>query len=186
MHFKSNTMSAKLRNYEIAVFVTRLHYSISHVTNTNSHFTFIQSNIERFLCNTQQALHLWTNFSHRKSVSRVANISIEFNYTVHRHIVALIKEEVSRNPVNHYVVDRYAESCRKSFKALTQRNTSIVANKLFTNLIEKCSSNTRTHMAAHLSKRTTHEESAFAYKFNFFLCFKQYHVLKRYLKVMPE
>ncbi len=138
--------------------------SVTDITNPFALFAMFQTNIKRLFSNFEQALHLGADLSASESICRITHIAVELNHTIKRDIVTLLKKNIfRRNTVNNNIVHRYAESCGETLEAFAQRDATIVADILLSDLVEESSGDTGTNEATHLRESFPEEASAVTY-----------------------
>ena len=77
--------------------------------------------------------------------------------------------------MNHFVVDFDAESAGKSFVTLETRDTSVISNKLFRDLVKPKSSNTWLDPLGDFAKCLSNQLICQSYLFYFFVSLQKYH-----------
>jgi hypothetical protein len=168
-------MAAELAHNGVAILLAVHLDSMTDVADPVSSLAAVEAEEESLAGNLHQALHLGADRTHGECVGRVGHIAVELNDAVEGDIVALLDEEVARDAVHHYVVDRDTEGRRETLETLAQRFGAMVADKLLANLVEERSSDTRTDMTAHLRESFPEEEAGITYELYFFFCLEQYH-----------
>jgi hypothetical protein len=179
MHLETYAMAAKLADHPVTVLLSMRLDSMSNITYAVARLTFLKTQIEALFSNLQKSFHLRRNLAHGESESGVCHISVEFNHTVERYIVAFLDEKLTRNTMNHNIVDGDAECRREALEALTKGFCSVVTDELLTYLVKEGGSDTRTDVTANLRESFPEEEAGITYELDFFFCLQQYHFLER-------
>lgn len=176
VHLEAYAVAAEFADNVVAVFLTVLLDGMADVANAVARLALVESDEEGFASDAHEALHLGRDLANGECIGRVADVSVEFDNTIDRHVVAILKEElVGGDAVDYYIVDRDAECRREAFEPLAKRDATIIADELFADVVEKCRGNTRADMATHLGESLANEQSCIANKFDFLFCLKLNH-----------
>jgi hypothetical protein len=129
-------MTCQFTNNGVATFLAVVLYGKSNVTNTITGLGLFDTDIETLLRCTQQAENLLVNLAYREGVTTVAIETIDDSATVASDNVSILKFIIRGEAVYYLVIDLDAESARESIVSLETRDTTMITDKLFGDLVK--------------------------------------------------
>ena len=148
MHVLPYTMSHKFTNNAIGLRLTILLYCISDITQSFSRNRILYSKVQSVLGGLQQLHYFWCDFTYTKRICRIATKTIHISATINRNNITLTQNDISWNSMHDLLINRSTNRSRKRtsiwiWESLKGRNSTIISNKLFRNLIQFFGCSTR-------------------------------------------
>ena len=105
MHLLADTVADKLSDDSIAMPLTMLLDSITDITETLAVDGILNSYIERFLRDFQQAAYLFADLTYTECISRITAKPIHVRSTIHRYNITFFQDDIARDAMYHLLVD---------------------------------------------------------------------------------
>lgn len=171
----TDAMTCKLTNDSIASLLAVILYGITDMSYAISDPSLFDADIETLLRCTQQAEHLLVNLAYWEGVTAVTIETVDDCTAVASNDISIPKFIVRGESVNYLVVDFDAECARKSIVALEPRDSAVISNKLFCNLVKLKSSNTWLDPLGDFAKCLSNQLISLSYQLYFFVSLQKYH-----------
>ena len=171
----TNAMTCKLTNDSIASLLAVILHSITDMAHAITDLGLFDADIETLFCCTQQAEHLLINLAYREGVTAVAIETVDDCAAVASNDISIPKFIVGGESVYYLVIDFDAECAGKSIVTLETRDSAVISNKLFCNLVKLKSSNTWLDPLGDFAKCLSNQLISLSYQLYFFVSLQKYH-----------